>query len=56
MRVEQGENHFDLPARVDSNLMSSAVRVSMNSRASKVIGGVAGTVRISKIQSTGALA
>ena len=56
VRVEQGENHFDLPARVDSNLMSSAVRVSMNSRASKVIGGVAGTVRISKIQSTGALA
>jgi NADH-quinone oxidoreductase subunit G len=56
VRVEQGENHFDLPARVDSNLMSSVVRVPMNSQASKVIGGVTGTVHISKIQSTGAVA
>jgi NADH-quinone oxidoreductase subunit G len=56
VRVEQGENHFDLPARVDSNLMSSVVRVPMNSQASKVIGGVTGTVQISKIQSTGAVA
>jgi predicted molibdopterin-dependent oxidoreductase YjgC len=56
VRVEQGENHFDLSARVDSNLMSSVVRVPMNSQASKVIGGVTGTVQISKIQSTGAAA
>ena len=56
VRVEQGGNHFDLPAKVDSNLMSSVVRVPMNSRASKVIGGVTGTVRLTKHQSVGTAA
>ena len=56
VRVEQGGNHFDLPAKVDSNLMSSVVRVPMNSRASKVIGGVTGTVRLTKLQSVGTAA
>lgn len=53
VRVQQGGNHFDLPARIDSNLMHSVVRVSMNSRASKVIGGVTGSVRVTKLQSVG---
>ena len=56
MLVVQVGNHFDLPAKVDSNLMSSVVRVPMNSRASKVIGGVTGTVRLTKLQSVGTAA
>ena len=56
VRVEQQGNSFELPARIDPNLVRAVVRIPMNSHASRVLGGVGGSVHVVKLQSRGAIA
>ncbi|MDA0830362.1 MAG: NADH-quinone oxidoreductase subunit NuoG [Proteobacteria bacterium] len=56
VRVEQGGQIFDLPARIDPHLARAVIRIPMTSDASKVLGGIGGSVQVSKLQSVGAVA
>ena len=56
VRVKQGGHFFELPARIDPNLARAVIRIPMTGDASKVLGGIGGSVQVAKLQSVGAVA